>query len=70
MMPPSCPVVPAVAPAPVVNVGEILNENLRNLELPKLSPDSSSVDFGDWLVIVGPLMSDLSGTSSQWWPWC
>ena len=25
------------------------------------------MDFGDWLAIVGPLMSDLSGTSSQWW---
>ena len=59
--------VPAAATAPVVNVGENLNENLRNLELPKLSPDSTSVDFGDWLTIVGPLMSDLSGTSSQWW---
>ena len=62
------PAVPAsVTPAPVVSVGENLNENLRNLELPKLSPDSTSVDFGDWLAIVGPLMSDLSGTSSQWW---
>ena len=59
--------VPAAATAPVVNVGENLNENLRNLELPKLSPDSTSVDFGDWLTIVGPLMADLSGTSSQWW---
>ena len=29
--------------------------------------DSSLVDSGDWLAIVGPLMSDLSGTSSQWW---
>ena len=52
---------PAVAPAPVVSVGESLNENLRNLELPKLPPDSTSVDFGDWLAIVGPC-----GTSSQW----
>ena len=49
------PAVPAaVAPAPVVSVGESLNENLRNLELPKLPPDSTSVDFGDWLAIVGP----------------
>ena len=56
------PAVPAaVAPAPVVSVGESLNENLRNLELPKLPPDSTSVDFGDWLAIVGPC-----GTSSQW----
>ena len=56
------PAVPAaVAPAPVVSVGENLNENLRNLELPKLPPDSTSVDFGDWLAIVGPC-----GTSSQW----
>ena len=56
------PAVPAaVAPAPVVSVGESLNENLRNLELPKLPPDSTSVDFGDWLAFVGPC-----GTSSQW----
>eukprot|EP00435_Cladocopium_sp_Y103_P054238 s898_g17.t1 len=53
--------------SPVVNVGKNLTENLRKVELPKLSPDSTSVDFGDWLAIVGLLMSDLSGTSSQWW---
>ena len=43
--------------------GEALTESLRNLELPKLGP----VSFGDWMAIVGPLMADISSTSSVWW---
>ena len=27
---------------------------------------SSPLEFGDWLAVVGPLMSDLSGTSGYW----
>ena len=48
-------------------MGESLTESLRNLELPKLAAESNAVDFGDWLALVGPLMADLGGTSSQWW---
>ena len=42
--------------------GEALTESLRSLELPKLG-----VSFGDWMAIVGPLMADISSTSSVWW---
>lgn len=55
-MPPG-PTAPADAPAFVVNVAQNSRENPRSLELPKL-------DFGDCSAIVGPLISDLSGTSS------
>ena len=48
-------------------MGEALTESLRNLELPKIQNQCSAVEFGDWLAIVGPLMADLSGTSSHWW---
>ena len=48
-------------------MGESLTESLRNLKLPKLAAESNAVDFGDWLALVGPLMADLGGTSSQWW---
>ena len=47
--------------------GESLNESLRSLELPKISQNCSALEFGDWLAVVGPLMADLSGSSSQWW---
>ena len=47
--------------------GEALTESLRMLELPKLAEGSSPLEFGDWLAVVGPLMSDLSGSSGYWW---
>ena len=47
--------------------GESLNESLRSLELPKIHQNCSALEFGDWLAVVGPLMADLSGSSSQWW---
>ena len=70
VMPPGPPARPVIPPAvtAATNVGENLTENLRNLEHQKLAPDSTSVDFGDWLAVVGPLMADdLSATSCQWW---
>ena len=54
VMPPGLPARPVAPPAvaPATNIGKNLTENLRNLELPKLAPDSTSVDFGDWLAVV------------------
>ena len=51
---------------PMVVSGEALNESLRTLELPKLT-DCSAVEFGDWLAVITPLMSDLNSTSATWW---
>ena len=47
-----------------------LSEALRTLELPKLPTpggENASLQFGDWLTVVFPLMSDVSGTASDWW---
>ena len=48
-------------------MGESLTESLRNLELPRLDPNTSAIGFGDWLAVVEPLMSDVSSTSAVWW---
>ena len=45
-------------------------ETVRSLELPALphpAVEGAALQFGDWLVLVYPLMSDLSATSQQWW---
>ena len=51
---------------PVVVSGEALNESLRTLELPKLT-ECSALEFGDWMAVITPLMSDLNNTSAAWW---
>ena len=61
------PRAPQQPPTQPPHFGETLNESLRSLELPKIPQDCSALDFGDWLAVVGPLMADLSGSSSQWW---
>ena len=43
--------------------GESLSDSLRNLELPKLPSDASALAFGDWLTIIEPLMSDMTGNA-------
>ena len=50
--------------------GSALTEALRTLELPKLPApggEGASLQFGDWLTVVYPLMSDVSGSASEWW---
>ena len=46
-------------------------ELVRNaVELPKLpewSPESSPIDYADWLLLLQPIMADLSTTSETWW---
>ena len=46
-------------------VGESLAESLRNLELPRLSENTTALSLGDWLAVVDPIMSDLSSTSCR-----
>ena len=50
--------------------GPSLTEALRALELPKLptpGSEGASIQFGDWMTVVHPLMSDLSGSAGEWW---
>ena len=46
-------------------------ESIRNsVELPKLpewSPESSPIDYADWLLLLHPIMADLSTNSELWW---
>ena len=50
--------------------GESTSESLRTLTLPplpKAGQDSSSMAFGDWLVMTNPVMRDLGTSASMWW---
>ncbi|CAL1167089.1 unnamed protein product [Cladocopium goreaui] len=50
--------------------GPSLTEALRALELPKLptpGSEGASIQFGDWMTVVHPLMSALSGSAGEWW---
>ena len=50
--------------------GSSLAEALRNLELPKLPAPGSqdaSLQFGDWMTIVYPIMRDVAGSAKEWW---
>ena len=59
---------PPPPPRPVEGGGEAttafrLSEALRNLELPSLPPpggEGSSLQFGDWVTVITPLMSDIA----------
>ena len=42
----------------------------RGVELPKLpewSPETGPIDFSDWLLVIQPMMGDLSSSSEEWW---
>ena len=54
--------------AGLVQPGPSLTEALRALELPKLPTpggEGASIQFGDWMTVVHPLMSDLSGSAGE-----
>ena len=48
-------------------VGEVSSETLRSIDLPPLPQSANSLNFGDWLVIVEPIMGDISYSSGIWW---
>ena len=40
------------------------------MELPSLPPpggEGSSLQFGDWVTVITPLMSDIAGSARLWW---
>ena len=50
--------------------GESASESLRTLTLqtlPKAGLESSSLAFGDWLVMSNPVMRDLGTSAATWW---
>ena len=66
--PPALPPFPASVAGNLQNSGgENPSENLRTVELPKLSMDATALQFGDWLSIIDSLMGDLSYSSGDWW---
>jgi len=61
-IPPALPPFPASVSGNLQNsggFGENLSENLRTVELPKLSIDATALQFGDWLSIIDSLMGYL-----------
>ena len=36
-------------------------------ELPELPPNSSPLQFGDWLHLIAPSMKDISSVAGWWW---
>ena len=48
-------------------IGENPNESLRTCDLPRLSDNTSALEFGDWLSVVDSHMGDLSYSSGVWW---
>ena len=48
-------------------VGEVSSETLRTVDLPPLLIDTNPLSFGDWLVLVEPIMADISYSSGIWW---
>jgi hypothetical protein len=50
--------------------GQTVSEPLRHLELPSLpqvGSEGAALQFGDWLTMATPLMSDLGASSKNWW---
>lgn len=48
-------------------VEEITRANIELHKLAEWTVDSAPVDFQDWLMLIGPQMSDLSAASGDWW---
>ena len=47
--------------------GEVATETLRSVDLPPLPSEASSIQFGDWLATIEPLLADISYSSVEWW---
>ena len=45
---------------------EITGSGLK-LELPSLPKATTPMDLGDWLILIGPIMRDLSQHATTWW---
>jgi hypothetical protein len=65
--PPPFPVEPAGVSRGAGFLGENPNETLRTFELPRLTVDTTALQFGDWMSMVDSQMGDLSYSSNLWW---
>ena len=57
---------------PPDSVTAALPEAMRNLKLPPLpapSTENAALLFGDWQMVITPLMGDLSTSSREFWDW-
>ena len=46
---------------------ESLGDNARSVELPVLGLDATTLTFGDWLITLEPIVSEIGQGASQWW---
>ena len=46
---------------------ETVRSQIELPPLPSWSPTTGPVDLSDWLVLIEPIMSDLTATSGEWW---
>ena len=58
-------VLPGTSPQTMLG-SEITGSGL-NLELPILPKATTPMDLGDWLILIGPIMRDLSQHATTWW---
>ena len=48
-------------------VGSEISGSGLKLELPSLPTATTPMDLGDWLILIGPIMRDLSQHATVWW---
>ena len=46
---------------------EYVRYNQEMPKLPEWDPETAPIDFSDWLLVLTPVVGDLSATSSEWW---
>ena len=49
------------------NEPEMVKHNVELPKLPEWNCESAPIDFADWLLLLAPLMADLTSTSEEWW---
>lgn len=47
--------------------GEFIRSSVQLPMLAEWSPSSGPIDLNDWLSLIEPMMSDLTGSSGEWW---
>lgn len=48
-------------------VQEVIQRGVELPRLPEWSPETGPIDFSDWMLVLAPLMGDLSTNSEEWW---
>ena len=49
------------------NEPEMVKHNVELPKLPEWNCESAPIDFADWLLLLAPLMADLTSASEEWW---